>query len=287
MTSRILLVRGILPLLLLVPFAGSALRASATDISGDDLVKRALATELRMARDPQHPMRYQLRRSSPRLTSTKDILETKDGAVARLLAINDKPLSPQDEQKEQERLNDLLSDPGRQWHRKQAEEQDTNRVLKILGLLPKAFLYSFVGFEVGPTAKLAKYSFRPNPGFYPPDMETRVLTAMSGTILIDTAQERVARLKGHLTKDVDFGWGILGRLDKGGWIEIDQADVGWHQWRIVRFRMLMSGRVLFRSRVFDTLLEENHFALVPVGLGYVQAIQMLRSSPDSVSEGSQ
>ena len=31
-------------------------------------------------------MRYRLRKSSPRLTSTKEIVETKDGDVARLVA---------------------------------------------------------------------------------------------------------------------------------------------------------------------------------------------------------
>ncbi len=54
---------------------------------------RALANELRAAQDTSHPMRYQLRKTSPRLTTTKEIYETRDGDVARLVAINDKPLS--------------------------------------------------------------------------------------------------------------------------------------------------------------------------------------------------
>src|ERR1700722_12049334 len=86
----------------------------------DGLVTRALANEVREAASAQHPMRYRLRKSSPRLISTKDIFETRDGAVARLVAINDSPLSPADEQKEQARLDLLLADPSRQNHRKQS-----------------------------------------------------------------------------------------------------------------------------------------------------------------------
>ena len=56
-------------------------------------------------------MRYRLRKTSPRLTSTKEIFETKDGAVARLILINDKPLSAADEQKEDARLDALLERP--------------------------------------------------------------------------------------------------------------------------------------------------------------------------------
>ena len=71
---------------------------------------------------------------------------------------------------------------------------------------------------------------------------------MTGEIWIDLSTERVTRLEGHLQQDVDFGWGILGRLNKGGWIVIEQADVGEHQWRIVHFKMSMSGRVVFKTK---------------------------------------
>ena len=123
---------------------------------------------------------------------------------------------------------------------------------------------------------MEKFTFTPNPKFDPPDLETQVLTQMTGEIWIDTAQERVARLEGHLQQDVDFGWGILGRLNKGGWIVIEQADVGEHQWRIVHFKMSMSGRVVFKTKVFDTTEDESQFAPLPVGLSYQQAIQMVR-----------
>lgn len=279
MTAKPLLLRSIVSILLLAPFAASPVRASTADMQSDSLVKRALASELRNARDIRHPMRYRLRKASPRLTSTKEIFETMDGAVARLVEINDRPLSQADEQKEQARLDGLLSDPSRQSHRKQAEEDDAARAIKVLRALPQAFIYRFVDVDTGPTGKLYKYNFWPNPDFDPPDLETQVLKAMSGAIWIDPAQVRVARLEGHLTKDVNFGWGILGRLNKGGWIVIAQEDVGERQWRIVRFQMVMSGRVLFKSRTFDTVQEQSHFTPVPVGLTYAQAIGMLRAGP--------
>lgn len=279
MTARILLVRSFFPLLLLAPLA-MASQAAAADTQDAFLVMRALAAELQNAQDAQHPMRYLLRKSSPRLSSTKEIIETKDGAVARLLAINGKPLSAADEQKEQARLSGLLSNPSRQRHRKQSEDEDTARALKVLRALPEAFLYQYAGTGAGATGKVEKFTFRPNPDFNPPDLESQVLTAMTGEIWIDSAQKRVTRLEGHLEQDVDFGWGILGRLNKGGWIVIEQANVGEHQWRIVRFQMAMSGRVLFKARTFDTVQEETRFAPLPVGLSYAEAIQMLRTDSD-------
>jgi hypothetical protein len=254
------------------------------------MVARALANEYAAARDTSHPMRYALLKTSPRLTTTKKICETRDGDVARLVALNGKPLSAVDEQKEEARLTELLSDPAKQKRRKQGEDDDQARVLKVLRALPTAFVYQDAGPGEGPTSKpgvspasrFEKFAFRPNPGFSPPDLETQILTQMTGDIWIDPVKLRVVRLEGHLQRDVDFGWGILGRLNQGGWIVIEQAevgpDMGVDQWRTVHFQMKMSGRVMWKTRVFDTTEDETGYEPVPAGLGYQKAIEMLRAN---------
>jgi len=249
------------------------------------LVTRALANELKAAQDSSHPMQYRLRKSTPRLTSTKQIIETTEGAVSRLLTVNDNELSPADRQKDDALLNALLADPSRQRKRRQTEQDDTGRALKVLRALPKAFLFEFAGSESNGAITLARFSFMPNPKFSSADLELLVLTAMSGTLTIDATHERVLRLEGHLQQDVDIGWGILGRLDKGGWLTIDQADVGGGVYRITRFQMDMNGRVFFKRKSFNTVEEESRFAPVPSGLTYQQAIEILRSASSSASAG--
>jgi hypothetical protein len=249
---------------------------------GQVMVARALANEYAAARDSSHPMRYELLKTSPRLATAKKIYETGDGDVARLVAMNGKPLSADDEQKEEARLTELLSDPGKQKRRKQGEDDDQGRVLKVLRALPTAFVYQ----DEGPTGKpgdssstrVEKFTFKPNPGFSPPDLETQILTQMTGVIWIDPVSLRVVRLEGHLQRDVDFGWGILGRLNQGGWIVIEQAEVGGGQWRTVHFQMKMSGRVVWKTRVFDTTEDETGYEPVPAGLGYQKAIELLRAN---------
>ena len=282
MTTRRILVFA-LPLLLALAARPIPSPAQTADAS---LVKRALASELQSSQDTQHPMRYRLHKSSPRLSTTKEIFESKDGAVARLVAINNKPLNATDTQTEQDRLDALVRDPGRQRHRKQSEDEDLARVTKVLRALPNAFTYRYVGPGVGPTGKVEKFVFEPNPAFDPPDLETEVLSAMAGELWIDASQERVARLEGHLTRAVDFGWGILGRLDKDGWIVIEQSDVGNGVWRVVHFQMAMSGRVVLRTKHFETTEDESNFSPVPMGLGYAQAIEMLKSGPETEEAGS-
>jgi len=251
-----------------------------TPAQAQALVERALATESHAAQDmshASHPMRYQLRKTSPRLTSTKEIVETREGDVARLLSINDQPLSAEDEQHEQARLQALLDNPSLQQHRKQSEDSDTERAMKVLRVLPTAFDYQFAGTATASAGTVLKFTFRPNPQFDPPDMETGVLTAMAGELWIDPVQERVVRLAGSLQQDKYIAWG-LGELDKGGWVEIDQADVGDHQWRIVHLKLVMNIRVLFKTKPSDSVQEYTHFAPLPADLSYQQAIQMLRAN---------
>jgi hypothetical protein len=256
----------------------------STPVPDSGLALRALSNELKAAQDGSHPMEYQLRKMTPRLTSTKQIVETKDGAVARLVSINDADPSAADRQKDEARLDALLADPGRQRKRKQSEQDDTGRALKVLRALPKAFLFDYASTDTSGPATVVRFTFKPNPKFNTNDMELLILTAMSGTLTVDTAHERVLRLEGHLQREVDIGWGLIGHLDRGGWIIIDQADVGSDAWRIVRLQMAMSGRVFFKSRSFDTTEEESHFSPVAVGMTYQQAIQMLRAGQNGLRE---
>jgi hypothetical protein len=271
-----------------VSMQGQAAQPALTPAQAQAIVQKALATESQAAQDMSHasrPLRYRLRKTSLNLTSVKEIIETHEGDVARLLSINDQPLSLADDQKEQARLQALVDNPGLQQHRKQGEDSDTARALKVLRVLPTAFLYQFAGTATAAAGVVEKFSFKPNPHFDPPDLETGILTAMAGEIWIDPVQERVVRLAGTLQQDKDFGWGILGELDKGGSVEIEQADVGDHQWRIVHLKLVMNGRVLFKAKKSDSVQEYTEFVPLPGDLSYKQAIEMLRALPATAGQG--
>ena len=161
-----------------------------------------------------------------------------------------------------------MDNPGLQQHRKQSEDSDTARAMKVLRVLPNAFLYEFAGMARNGNATAVKFTFRPNPQFDPPDLETGILTAMAGEIWVDPAAERVVRLAGSLQQNKDFGLGILGELDKGGWVEIEQADVGGGQWRIVHLKLVMNGRILFKQKNSNSEQNYTQFAPLPLVLSY-------------------
>lgn len=250
------------------------------------LVKTVLEAELNAAQDTTHPMQYRLRKASPRLATTKLIVETKDGDVARLVSINDGPLSAQDEQNEQARLQGLLNDPGLQRHRQQREQGDTERARKVMRALPEAFLYTFAGIADTPRGPSYRLTFQPNPNFDPQDLEAQVLKGMAGEMWIDAAQRRVTRLEGKRIRDVDYGWGILGKLDQGGTLLLEQADIGNHQWRTTHMVLIMNARFLVKTVKLDTTLELSQFEPVASGMTYQEAIQKLNTRDKFTSNSS-
>lgn len=260
---------------LLLSFSLSAL-AHAEDVTPQEAVARASHNEL-TARD-QHPFRYTLRKVDDGKITTKEIIETKDGDVARLIAIGDKPLSPEADAKEIQRLQTLLDNPAIQEHRRKREQADANRANEMIRLLPTAFVYQFEGMVEGPSGPCYRLSMKPNPNFNPPDRQAEVLHGMSGELWIDQKQERMVKLNVHLIADVEFGWGIFGRLYKGGTILVEQKDVGMDHWEQNLLRLRLNGTILmFKALTIDTTETESDFAPVPANWTYQDAARALLS----------
>lgn len=251
------------------------------------LVRRASQNELKTEHG-NHPYRYQLHKIDDSKVTTKEIVETKDGDVARLVAVDDKPLDPEARQTEIDRLKNLFAHPELQAHRHKKEQEDSDRANEMLRMLPDAFIYKYEGMVDGPNGPCHRLSFQPNPNFDPPDREGQVYHGMAGELWIDKGQERMVKLDAHLIADVDFGWGILGRLYKGGSILVEQADVGEHHWETTHMKLSLTGKALMiKPLSFQTTEDASHFEPVPPEMGYQNAIKMLLNNTDSpqVAEG--
>ncbi len=260
---------------LVVPLALAA-SAFAENITPQQAVARASHNEL-TAHDV-HPYRFTLRKVDDGKITTKEIIETPEGDVARLIAINDEPLPPDLEAREIERLQALLDHPEIQEHRRKREQADANRANEMVRLLPTAFVYKFEGMVEGPSGPCYRLSMMPNPNFDPPDRQAEVLHGMAGELWIDQKEERMARLDVHLISDVDFGWGVLGKLYKGGTILVEQKNVGQDHWEQAHLRLNLNGKILMlKNLTIDTKEDESDFASVPADWTYQDAVRALLS----------
>jgi hypothetical protein len=244
------------------------------------LVRRAIQNRENAAKT-HRPLRYLLRKTGEHRDTTKDIIETAQGDVARLIAIDNQPLTAEANQAELDRLNTLANHPEIQEHRRQREQKDADRVDRLMRLLPDGFLYRDEGTSPCPSGQGTCHhlTFSPNPSFEPKDVEANIFRGLAGEVWIDQAQERLARLDAHVIANVDFGWGILGKLDKGGTIQLEQSDIGNHDWELTTLKLNLKGKALMLKPLDIQLTEQaSHFSQVPPDVDYRKAIQLLKNS---------
>lgn len=245
------------------------------------LMQAAIENELKNSYGHRQPVRYLLRKKTRNTDTTKEIVETGQGDVARLVAIDNKPLTAKQGQTELQRLHDLASDSAAQEHRHRNEERDAARVTSVMRLLPDAFINHFVGPVQTPNGTAIRMSFAPNPHFSPPTLESRVLTGIRGEIWIDPTDLRIVRIEGRLFRPVDYGWGILGTLYPGGTIGLEQVKTPECGWRLSRLTLKMTGKeLMFKS--LHVLVDETatDYRPVPAGWKYTDAIDWLLHMPE-------
>jgi hypothetical protein len=193
--------------------ASGASTQTARGVADDPTALVRRATQNALAERSHHqPLRYQIRKVDKGSDTTKEIVETKDGDVARLIAIEGKPLSTEADQAELQRLNYLSGHPKLQEHRRKREQEESGRVNRLMRLLPEAFLYRFEGMSPCKSGQCYRLGFKPNPQFDPPSEEATIFRGMAGEVWIDLAEERMVKLDAHLIEEVEFGWEIIGRL---------------------------------------------------------------------------
>jgi hypothetical protein len=266
--------------LLLLTLTPLAQPQTAPPIDASALVRRAIQNREDAAK-AHRPLRYLLRKTDDHRDTTKDIVETEQGDVARLIAINNQPLTPEANQAELDRLNTLTHHPEIQEHRHQREQKDAARVDRLMRLLPDAFQYRDQGTTPCPSSKGTCHhlTFSPNPSFEPPDVEANIFRGLAGELWIDQAQERLTRLDAHVIANVDFGWGILGKLDKGGTIQLEQSDIGSGDWELTVLKLNLKGTALMVKSLDIQLTEQaSNFSQVPSRVDYRKAIELLENS---------
>src|SRR6201996_1890349 len=248
------------------------------------IVRDASWNELH-SKAPGRSFRYRQHKVDPKGSLVKEIVETKDGDVARLIEKDGKPLPAEEEQAETSRLNNLLAHPEIQEHRHKKEQEDNARGDEMVRMLPDAFIYTFAGMVDAPSGPWYRLEFKPNPAFTPPDREGEVYHGMVGELWVDQGQERLAKIDAHLISDVNFGWGVLGRLYKGGSILVQNQDVGLHHWETVHMKLRLQGKLLMMKSVdYSTTEDFTDFRIQPQELSYQEAIHFLQQqSPAQVA----
>jgi len=253
--------------------------AAQVSMAPQQLVKEVVYNE---QNDHEHHgyWRFWVERRSQQGVAREEQIETADGPVSILRMTNGQALDSSALAKERARLERLLHSPDEQSKARQAYLEDERRIGHILALLSDAFAFEDLGEENG----CRHLRFHPNPDYSAKTIEARVFHAMSGELWLNTRHKRLARLDAHLEENLDFGFGILGRVYKGGWFRIERTQVSQSDWKTERLEVHMNGRAMLLKAIgHDTSEKRCGFRPVPARISLAEGMAMLTTQQESVA----
>ncbi|MGA3127042.1 MAG: hypothetical protein ABSD13_10005 [Candidatus Korobacteraceae bacterium] len=247
------------------------------EVRANDLLRQAVSNE--KAGDKQDYYSWTDRLQKSRGSVTKLMVETPQGILARVVAFNDRALTADERRQDDERINRLL-DPAKMREKAGKQKDDQQHIERILFALADAFQCEY-GFAHDD--RNLRLECSPNPSFSAPNYESQVLQGMKSVILIDREDKRIASIQGTLFRDVNFGWGFLGRLNRGGSIEITQSKVAAKHWGITRMQLTFEGRILIVKplKVEETDTSWNYQSVPKMTVA--EALEFLRNNSAKLS----
>lgn len=255
--------------------AGTPGKKKQPPTDAEALIQRASANEVEALKSPL-PCSYFQRLQWSWGTETRRVIQTHDAAPSRIVEFNDEPLGPDQLAKQIGSLQKLLADRDARKHQLEDDQAETRRRIHMMEAFPQAFVFESAGEAPG---GLLKFTFEPKPGFSPPNKESQVYRGMTGTVWVSPKAERLARIEGLLTKDVSFGWGIFGKLDKGGRYEVEQKQTSPGVWHVTRLNLDVKGRVFLGGFRLQRDERDAEFRRTPPNTTLETAVELLLQSP--------
>ncbi len=258
----------------------SSPNTSSPQRSPQDWAVLATKNELSVLAHEGSYLRYRTHIINQKGDRVRDVVESKDGSIARTLMEGGKPLSPEASDAERKRLEDLASSPDA--FAKHIKEDVSGRKLAadLIRLMPVAMIYTLAPGQGEARSlsgnRLIVLDFEPNPKWNPPTTPSQALTGFRGRIWIDEATGFVTHVDGEIFRSVNIGWGMVAHVYPGGKLSFEQVDVGNNRWIYSHFIDQARVRALMLKTLdISTEITASDFQPLPAPLTFQQAIALL------------
>lgn len=263
--------------------SGQAIPSSLLAIPPRNWVVESGVKELEALSNKGPYLRYRMHILDAKGDQVRDVVESRDGSVARLIFRDGKPLTEEQDKNERERLNNMVGDPAGFARHIKNNSSGKKIADQLIRLMPDAMIYTYVpgqpqtGKNPGMTEVVIDYE--PNPKFHPPTTTAEALTGLRGRAWMDVKTKQIVRMEGEIFRGVNFGWGMLAHIYPGGHLVIEQADAGNGRWIFTHFTERVTVRALMvKTLNIKTDVDASNFQTVPA-MSYQDAIRMLLNTP--------
>lgn len=227
-------------------------------------------------------LRYRIHTVGPKGDQIRDVIESKDGTVARLIRKEDRALTPEEDKAEHDRLQDMIDSPAAFTKHIHGDVTGKKTAADLVKLMPEAMTWTYTPNQpqrAERTATEVVIDYKPDPKWTPPNTTAEALTGLQGRLWVDPKTHRMMRLEGTVFQGVNFGWGILAHIYPGGELSLDQSQVGEQRWIFSHFVEHVTIRALMLKTIREnTDIKATQFQVIEP-MSYQDAIHLLLSTP--------
>jgi hypothetical protein len=167
-------------------------------------------------------------------TRTLEVLEIYGEPVKRLIAKDDKPLTPEETKKEGDRIEkiaDKRKNESESDRRKRLEKEEKEREeeRKFVLEIADAFNFRLAGSELLEGRDTWVIDAEPRPGYEPKERDARLLRKIKGRMWIDKADGQWVKLDVTVIDTISFGW-FLARVHGGAHVLAEQTKINEEVW---------------------------------------------------------
>lgn len=246
----------------------------------------AAANEVKVLQYERSYLRYEIHQVDAKGDQVREIVESKDGTVARLVRKDNRPLTPEEDAAEHERLQAMIDSPATFAKHVKNDQTGKREATDILQQMPSAMIFTYSPGQPQRPRKQGRgddvpeivLDFKPDPSWTSPNMMAEALSGFEGRLWIDARTHYVTRLEGDVFRGVNFGFGIFGHIDPGGKVTFEQTQVADQRWIFTHFTQHLTVRVVFKTIHQNSEVDGMNFTPVPE-MSYVEAIHLLLSLP--------
>ena len=182
-------------------------------------------------------------------TRTYHVMMIEGSPYNRLVALNGKPLGPEEDRREQEKLDQVVAErphegAGERQARIKKYQRDRRRDHAMMAQLTDAFNFTLEGERVFHGRRVYLLKARPRPGYRPPTMETKALTGMQGQLWIDSQSYQWVKVEARVVRPVEIE-GVLAQVEPGTRFELENAPVSEGIWLPSHYAMRAKARILW------------------------------------------
>jgi hypothetical protein len=189
------------------------------------------------------------------------------GTMKILLKDKDTPADPAEYRRQLQLWEDILqrmtepNDSKAKVAREKYEKRQHERA-DFVDAAGDAYIVNWVDQETHGGHNCDVFELTPNPDFHPRSMFQSALAHVTAKIWVDRDTDELVRGEAHVLSDISFGGGLLGKLYRGSFVSMEQAEVAPGIWLPTRTEYEFTGRKFLFPFAEHQVIEASHYRRV-------------------------